>query len=144
MLQKKNYISKTIRFDERLSDDLGILATILERPQNELVNIAVEDLILQNKIWFAENIIVDYFKPYLGGDYDKIPEAFEWNNLKVAVKINSDSSLTVITEDEEEKVEKNFKDIADYEAFMRELAKLYIDFNSEEIKKYLDSRLNYK
>ena len=144
MLQKKIYVSKTIRFDERISEDLGILAIILERTQNELVNIAVEDLILQNKNWFAKNIIVDFFKPYLAGDYDEIPEKFEWDDLKVTVNINADDSLTVHVDDPEEKFEKNFKSRTDYESFLRELASQYIDFNSESVKKYLDLRLNYK
>lgn len=144
MLNKKNFVSKTIRFDERISNDLSILSNILERPQNELVNIAVEELIRSNKSWFAENIIVDYFKPWIDSGAEDI-EAFDNENVKIWISYSENDDVVVNVRDEEEVFNRYFKDFDEsYEKFLRELAVRYVDFNSQKVEKYLETRLNYK
>lgn len=59
MLGKKYTVQKSFRIDYRMSDDLEYLSKVLDRPQNDLVNIAVENLIFDNRQYFIEQILID-------------------------------------------------------------------------------------
>lgn len=144
MLKKKSWVTKSIRFEEKISEDLTILSKMLDRTQNELVNIAVENLIKANSAWFAQNIIVDFFKCDIDNGVEP-KEAFEVNNISIKVKHNNDD-IVVFVKLPDEQFSKAFagNDIEGYEKYLRELALCYVDFNTVYVKSYLDNRLNYQ
>lgn len=144
MLKKKSWVTKSIRFEEKISDDLTILSKILDRTQNELVNIAVENLLKSNSAWFAQNIIVDFFKCDIDNGIEP-KDMFEADNITVKVKyINDDVVVYVKLPDEQ--FSKTFadNDVEGYEKYLRELALCYVDFNTAYVKSYLEDRLNYQ
>ena len=60
MLEKKEAIQKTFRIDLKTNNNFELLSEILERTQNDLANIAIQDLLEENAIWLSHNIFVDY------------------------------------------------------------------------------------
>lgn len=76
MLDKKEVVQKSLRIDSKLDEALTELATILNRSQNELIEHAIRNLIMENQVWFADDFVKEY--------YDKIHSlysAFEENIL---------------------------------------------------------------
>lgn len=144
MLKKKSWVTKSIRFEEKISEDLTILSNMLDRTQNELVNIAVENLLKSNKIWFAQNIIVDFFKAELDSGVEP-RDIFEADNITVEIKYQ-DEKIVVKAKTKSEEFTKIFDDIDvdQVEKYLRELALHYVDFNTAYVKNYLETRLNYQ
>ena len=70
MLRKKYIVQKSFRIDYQLSDDLEYLSYVLDRPQNDLVNIAIEALIFDNRQWFVGEILVNQCHPFFEEDKD--------------------------------------------------------------------------
>jgi len=163
MLRKKYIIQKSFRVDSQIAEDLEILSEILERSQNDLANIAIEELLLKNKNWFSQNIIVDYCFDYFVNGLpvnEKIESKSIVDGKEVKVTINfsldiiDDDSKTilkysVIENDKDilEKTEMLFNNTQEDEnkikRILRELSG-HIDINSDTMKNYLEQRLNYK
>lgn len=151
-LGKKYVVQKSFRIDSKLERDLEFLSEKLERPQNDLVNIALEMLIQDNKAWFAENIIVDDFYPVFEGTCEDLDVEIgnvyvriytnEKSNTICVVKIKSDNGEIIDEcETEYEDEPEEFDKIKD---FLRQTAIIHLINNSEIIEPYLKSRLNYR
>ena len=65
MLSKKINIQKSFRIEINMENDLEILSKKLNRPQNDLVNIALNQLLLDNIEWFVEDFLIDLCKGFL-------------------------------------------------------------------------------
>lgn len=152
MLKKKNIVQKTFRLDADINDDFETLCDILERTQNDLANVAIQDLIEDNKYWIAKNILVDYASDYF---YNFNDVNFEVENIKVEIKEkDSDIVYLKITHKDDEgnliqEVEKEYhSDIdKDYDRKIEKQLRYFgtlIDYNSETVQRYLKEKLNYK
>lgn len=151
-LEKKYVVQKSFRIDAKLEKDLEALSVKLNRPQNDLANLALEMLMEDNKMWFAENILVDSCYEYFELNREKCH--CEIGNVTVDLIVNEDCSTTYsgkvctdageildewsyIYEDEvnlDEKLKENLRQVA--------LAHLFS--KTEIIDKYLKQRLNYR
>ena len=66
MLEKKDLIQKSFRIDRKLDEALSELSKILNRSQNELIDYAIRLLIDQNKRWFAEGFVDEFYNEMPG------------------------------------------------------------------------------
>lgn len=147
MLRKKYVVQKSVRLDARLAEDLEALSTMVERPQNELVNLALENLMRENKYWFAQNIAVEYFSNFLdGGEGTK---ALELQALTITLEKKADKkqiAASVVKKDSSGKVVEQFQQKFDnrdeLERELREWAR-YLELTSE-MENYISHRLNYR
>lgn len=148
MLRRKYTIQKSIRFDEKLAEDLEFLAKELERTQNDLVNIAVEDLIHDNKAYFVKLMIKDELYDFLEGNCST--GHFDGAGLKIDAKWDESEDkfcLDIYHEDDKgnaihEKMESISFD--ELEKYLTERAPFLLNRDSEDVKEYLKERLNYK
>lgn len=151
VLKKKGVVQKTFRIDYDVNKDFETLCDILERSQNDLANVAIQELLEDNKIWLAKNILVEYASDFfLNGSNVE----FELCGIKVKIKYNKDESVDLRIEqkstdgettqtiietyenDEDENIKKIMKKLRYYGTL--------IDFNSLEVQTYLNHKLNYK
>lgn len=65
MLSKKIIVQKSFRIEANMENDLEMLAQKLNRPQNELVNAALNQLMLDNMGWFVEDFLIDLCESFL-------------------------------------------------------------------------------
>ncbi len=72
MLSKKISIQKSFRIEANMEKDLELLSEKLNRPQNELVNAALNQLMIDNMGWFAEDYLLDLCKNFLEGSVSEI------------------------------------------------------------------------
>lgn len=144
MLNKKFVVQKTLRLDQKLSEDLEILSKILERPQNELINIAIEKLLVENKLWFAHNILVDYCIEFIEGSKD----TFELSLGKTNLSLSWDDETIVLNFNvlADGVVDTHKYKLADVDELIQKLRNLYLylDLRKSEVEAYLKGRLNYK
>lgn len=158
MLEKKEAIQKTFRIDLKTNNNFELLSEILERTQNDLANIAIQDLLEENAIWLSHNIFVDYAFEFFENCNDS---EFEIDNVKVRIRyIENDEEisekqnnikLTVeikengIILDSWEKLYNEFSNNWE-QKIKKDLRELYyyINPNCLEIKNYLEQLNNYK
>ena len=67
MLEKKDVVQKSFRIHRQNDYWLGLLANKLGRTQNELINIAIEMLLDDNKRWFFDMFIEATFRAAING-----------------------------------------------------------------------------
>ncbi len=152
MLKKKQTIQKTFRIDRNVNEDFETLCEILERTQNDLANVAIENLLEDNKYWLAKNILVDYACDYLcnGRDVD-----FEVEGISVQIKELEDGNtyLRIIHKDRENNIiqeyeqQYNEQEDNDYDEEIEKQLRFFasfIDYNSLTIQEYLKGKLDYK
>lgn len=154
-LGKKYVVQKSFRIDSKLERDLEYLSDKLGRPQNDLVNLALEMLIHDNEEWFMENIIVDSFFPVFEGtceDYEveignvwvriyTDTESGELDTICIG-KIKSDDGGII---DEWKEVYKDDPDEFDsIKDFLRQIAIIHLCNKPEIIEPYLKDRLSYR
>ncbi len=72
MLSKKIFIQKSFRIEANMEKDLELLSDKLNRPQNELVNTALNQLMIDNMGWFAEDYLLDLCENFLEGKVSEI------------------------------------------------------------------------
>ena len=161
MLRRKYVTQKTFRVDSQIAEDLESLSEILERTQNDLVNIAIEELLIKNKEWFSQNILIDYCYDYFYNAYPvnkKIESKciIDGKEIKTVIDIsleifesNTILKYSVIKNDKEilDKEEMIFSDSINDEKRVKEVLRnlsRYIDRNSDTMKNYLEQKLNYK
>jgi predicted DNA-binding protein len=156
VLGKKYVVQKSFRIDAKLERDLEILSNVLGRPQNELVNFALINLMQENRVWFAENILIDkaseFFEAfqtvkfiignlsihlYYEFDEDGKPFAstFKWSYSDSQAKIYDGNEYEYMGIYEGHEPIKNI---------LRELAKTYLFNNTKIIEQYLNERIEYK
>lgn len=162
MLNKKYVVQKTFRIDSKVAEDLEVLSEILERTQNDLVNIAIEELLEKNKEWFSQNILIDYCfnyfynsspvnekiesKSIIDGKEEKIVIDF---SLDINKENNTILKYKIIENDKDilEESEIIFNESIEDEKRLKETLRTlsrYIDRNSDTMEYYLKERLNYK
>ena len=150
MLRKKYVVQKSFRIDQQLSEDLETLAEILERPQNDLVNAALEKLMQENLPWFKNNIIIDYFYSFLTGGGEE--ETFEMDGVNVRMSRPADLEGVKIefslSRDGQAIDSADYLYLGDYMdqtvRKLRELATLYLDSESPNVQAALKDRTNYR
>ncbi len=148
MLSKKLTVQKSFRIDATMEEDLELLSRKLNRPQNELVNAALNQLMIDNMGWFAEdyllNLCKDFFEEkvseieikltglrfhikYENGfykfDYDIDNQSFE-EHCKNGILVGGQSGKEVMI--------NNLKEVA-----------LKIGIDSPEMQEYLHHRFGY-
>lgn len=151
MLGKKETVQKTFRLDSKINDNFEILSEVLERTQNDLANVAIQNLLEENEIWLAHNIFVDYAFDYFNNGCET---HFTIDNVSVDIKIDEntyETILKIIVKNENGKIVDSFKNKyedtikskEEIKGLLRE--KFYsIDINCEEVKNYLKNINNYK
>lgn len=152
MLRKKGTVQKTFRLDADVNDDFEILCEILERTQNDLANVAIEDLLNDNKYWIARNILADYASEFFCQYQDT---KFEVEGIEVELKeIEEDIIQLKIKQKDVDKsviqeIERKYNSMEDkeYEEKIKKELRYFgslIDYNSESVQAYLKEKLNYK
>ena len=69
MLERKDIVQKSFRIDRKLDIALAELSEILNRSQNELIDHAIRLLIRENKKWFSDKFVNEYFEKILPNLY---------------------------------------------------------------------------
>jgi hypothetical protein len=92
-LPKKYVVQKSFRIDAKLESDLEYLSDKLNRPQNELVNLALEQFMWENRQWFIENLLIDYCDDYF--EFDQEHSHCEIGGVTIDLKVNDDCSTTM-------------------------------------------------
>lgn len=152
-LEKKYVVQKSFRLDAKLEKDLEALSNKLNRTQNDLVNLALEMLMEDNKMWFAENILVDNCFDYFELNREKCH--CEVGNIVIDIIVNDDCSTTyygkVLSLDDGSIVDEwtyiyQDKDGLDEQLkdSLRQVALRHLLSNKDVIEKYLKQRLNYR
>ena len=59
-VRKKYVVQKSFRIDEKVERDLGILAELTDRSQNDLVNVAITELLQDNKDYFLQVAVLEH------------------------------------------------------------------------------------
>lgn len=151
-LNKKYVVQKSFRIDSNLERDLEQLSNYLNRPQNELVNFALENLMKDNKIWFARNYLVEYFVGFFEGG-NQINH-YNDEKLEVDIIINEDCTTTYSfhVKDNNYTGEKDYSGIYEdsdeglelIKDSLRRLSSDLIFTSEEDIEKYCSVRLDYR
>lgn len=149
LVRKKRQVQKSFRIDEDVERDLGILAQLMERSQNDLANVALEELLQDNKYCFLNTVVLEHFKSEMERAEDEL-NPFEMSGLRVEVKYleNDRVSVRSIVSDEGKVVEdytKEFEsDISDeFEAYLMDLH-VYVNPQAEDTIAYLEDRVDYR
>lgn len=153
MLSKKYVVQKSFRLDSKLESDLEKLALHLNRPQNELVSLALENLMLENKEWFLCYTLVDYCGAY----FNNCDEChFTLSNITIDITINGEDKnfttscryIIVHGKDEIEEgtniYEDNQEGVDKFKNFLIDLGTIYLNKNTPEIEDYIKQRLDYR
>lgn len=149
MLKKRYTVQKSFRIDAQLSKDLETLSEILERPQNDLVNIALEKIMLENEKWFVDDFLVSKLD-----DFFLFEESDEYENDEISINIyvnkeKKKATLEWIMKDLKDcKITKkeynlNNSGVEEIKKVLRELM-IFLNQESKEVNEYLKKRLNYK
>lgn len=152
MLKKKGFVQKTFRLDSNVNEDFETLSEILDRTQNDLANVAIEDLLKDNKYWIAKNILVDYASDFF---YQYADTKFEVEGIIVELKeVEEDVILLKIVQKGTDggiiqQIEKEYNCVKDkdYDKKIKTELRYFgslIDYNSKSINEYLKEKLNYK
>lgn len=148
-VRKKYVVQKSFRIDEKVERDLGILAELTDRSQNDLVNVAITELLQDNKDYFLQVAVLEHFMEQMAIGLEKF-EPFNMGGLYVEMKYTgSDGEISVrsvVNHDEgvDDYTKAFNSDISDdLEKYLKDMY-IYIDINSEDVKSYLDSRVDYR
>lgn len=152
MLKKKGIVQKTFRLDCNINEDFETLSEILDRTQNDLANVAIEELLNDNQYWIARNILVDYASDFF---YQYADTTFKVDCIEVELKeVKEDViHLKIIQKDTDgsiiQKVKKEYNVVEDkdYDKKIKQELRYFgslIDYDTKEIKEYLKEKLNYK
>lgn len=152
VLTKKCVVQKTFRFEQVLEEDLYLLSELTNRTQNELVSNAIESYMLENKEWFASNMIVEHYAPifdYTGEEYSPV---FKMQGLTVEL-IDADGfykiHYTLVQEgvQVEDYVKKISISDSNAEIQLKEYLRYltsFLDFECDDVQDYLKKRLDYR
>lgn len=151
-LNKKYVVQKSFRIDANLENDLELLSSVLGRPQNDLVNYALELLMKDNKQWFADNMLVEQFIGYFEMGQEK--SHYEDDILSIDIVINDDftTTYTYQVKDKNYNGDKYYTSVYEDTDTEREHIKeslrvlcseLLMD-TKEKIDKYCSARLEYR
>lgn len=148
MLSKKINVQKSFRIEANMERDLELLSQKLNRPQNELVNAALNQLMLDNMEWFAEDFLIDLCADFLEKKLSEI--SIEIMGLRLHLKDNGKNIVF------DYKIElSNFTENCSSGCFLntdtgygfvknmlKDIA-VIIGHESREIQEYLHNRFDY-
>lgn len=148
MLSKKVSIQKSFRIEANMENDLELLSEKLNRPQNELVNAALNQLMIDNMGWFVEDYLLDLCENFLERKVSEIE--FKITGLRVSMKdtgslieFNYDIDTDTFTEHcKGGFIANNDMGYAIIKNELREIA-LKMGIDSPEIQEYLHNRFEY-
>lgn len=150
LLPKKYVVQKSFRIDADLSEDLEKISEYLNRPQNELVNFALQQLMIDNKKWFADFILEEMSYDYLGNSSNC---NIQIANITIDLIINQDctTSFHYIIKHNNDEVEEDTEIFQDTEEDrqkiideLHQISTIWLDKTSSEVQEYLKNRLAYK
>lgn len=143
LVRTKRQVQKSFRIDEDVERDLGVLAKITERSQNDLANVALEELLQDNKYHFLKVVILEHFEREIENAEEIKP--FEMGGLRVEMSYTEERRVKVRFITKFEDYEREFEsDICDeIEKYFMELS-LHIDNESEDVLNYLNERTDYR
>lgn len=147
MLRHKFMNERTVAFDDKVYNDLELLADVTGRTREELIHTAAIDLIKENKEYFTECILVDYLGDFLDGNAEQ--ESCNVAGVKVDLGYDEDDNYTVyfsVKDTNGKTIEEEYRDYDDIDAlidFLRQLS-YKIDRDSEDVKNYLKQRMDYR
>ena len=144
LVKRKCVVQKSFRMDEKIESDLNLLSELTNRSQNELVNVAVMELLQDNKDAFLEVAVLEHFKEQMNLGFCEF-EPFEMGGLKVEVRyIDGDKVEVRAINSVEDYTRKFDSDISEeFESYLRKLY-IYIDREAEDTKEYLNRRVDYR
>ena len=148
MLSKKISIQKSFRIEANMESDLEALSVKLNRPQNELVNVALNQLLLDNMGWFAEDYLIDLCMDFLE---KKVAEVkIDITGFKLHLRDTGKAIKIDYVIDNNSFIEKCqngifVNDEMGYAMIKNELKEiaLKIGIDSPEIQEYLHNRFGY-
>lgn len=148
MLSKKITIQKSFRIEANMENDLELLSQKLNRPQNELVNAALNNLMLDNMEWFVEDYLIDLCKVFLEKKVSEI--SIEITGFKIylhddgkVINFSYDIKKPNFLEESSQGITSN--DNIGYgliSNMLKDIA-LKIGADAPEIKEYLHKRFEY-
>lgn len=148
MISKKITIQKSFRIEANMENDLELLSQKLNRPQNELVNAALNNLMLDNMEWFVEDYLIDLCKVFLDKKVSELN--IEITGFKIhlhddgkAINFSYDIEKTNFLEESSQGVMSN--DNIGYGLISNMLKDIALKIGSDapEIKEYLHKRFEY-
>lgn len=150
MLVRKRYmVQKSFRLDQDVERDLAKLAEITEKSQNDLVSMAIIEMLQDNKIHFLNMAVYEHFMCEIEDGKEEF-STFELGGLKVSVEISKKGTVFVrhIVQDKGEVVEDCTKELEDcvskeFDSYLKNLGEL-ISIDSEDTKEYLEHRTDYR
>lgn len=149
LVRTKRQVQKSFRIDEDVERDLGILAKITERSQNDLANVALEELLQDNRLYFLNTVILEHFQREMENAEDEL-RPFEMGGLRVEVCYIDNGRVQVrsviydgekVAEDYTKEFESDICD--DFEDYLIELH-IYINSEMEDTIAYLNDRVDYR
>ncbi len=148
MLSRKVSIQKSFRIEANMENDLELLSEKLNRPQNELVNVALNQLMIDNMEWFAEDYLLDLCDNFLKKRVSEIEIKITGLRLSLkdtgkAIRINYDIDTDIFSEHCKDGCIIN--DDMGYAVIKNDLRKiaLKMGIDSPEIQEYLHNRFDY-
>lgn len=150
MLRKKYVVQKSFRIDDDLESDLALLAELTNRSQNDLVNLSIKDFLLENKNWFLQAAIIEYFSEVLEYGNDAPEKPFSMQGLTIKLITDDEDKIKCIFKREIngeiiDEGEDEYKGLEGQQKLRKALLSygVYLNAENEEAQKYLDNRLNY-
>lgn len=151
-LPKKYVVQKSFRIDAKLESDLEYLSDKLNRPQNELVNLALEQFMWENRQWFIENLLIDYCDDYF--EFDQEHSHCEIGGVTIDLQVNDDCSTTMYfccrnddgsIIDETTETYPDSSDLQDKLKYkLQQISLSHLMNRQNSIEQVLKNRLNYK
>nr|DAZ12957.1 MAG TPA: Transcriptional regulator, RHH-like, CopG [Caudoviricetes sp.] len=155
MLRTKVTEKKEISFDEKVYEDLKLLAENTNRTVEDLINIMATELLQENKQYFVRYILVDHFWEYLNGTVEE--ESCEAANIKVKLSsfqedrntyckmhcVNKDIDGSILEDYEQVYNLDSDSDMEELEKELENIAYIHIDRDHPDVKNYLEHRMDY-
>lgn len=140
MLEKKDIVQKSFRIDRKLEAALSELAEILNRSQNELIDHAIRLLIRENKKWFADKFVNEYFRKIVPDLYKPYSETI--NSVQLVFQpydfIKGEGAFLILNEMEEDGGMKEIYrcNVHNYPGTHSEIADALAEVGKILVKKY--------
>lgn len=149
MLSKKINVQKSFRIEANMENDLELLSQKLNRPQNELVNAALNQLLLDNMEWFVEDFLIDLCKDFFEKKVSEI--SIEITGFRIHLKDDGERLIQYDYDIETalftEQVSSGYvtNDEVGYIILANELKQIALKIGAEspEIQEYLHKRFSY-
>lgn len=144
----KNTIETTaLSLNANVKADIELLAKYTNRTLNEVVNIAVDEFLKQNRDHFAKHMIVEAFSELLNMEVGETCFCSPRLDVTGRLLVNAQFEIVIETKDEQYNViETIIEHYENKEALSERLQFLfhdYIGYDSEYAHQYINERLSY-